>query len=319
MSKFKEIDLSNQKKYSLKNRPSKVTQETFSLKSEIDPLGFLNSLPDVLKAAEIKELLEHCSNAYFKSKPIITGIGGHFIKCGLSPLLIEMIRLGLVKSIAANGSVIIHDFELTYSGHTSEDVSTALEDGSFGMAKETGEILNEAIKKGSEKKLGLGESIGQYLDNSVYPYKDNSVVLQAYKHNVPFTVHSAIGTDIIHQHSNADGCSLGDCSLRDFRIFCNSLIDLNEGGVFLNFGSAVILPEVFLKAVTVVRNLGISLKNFYTAVFDMNYQYRPKMNIVERPVSLGGKGYYFIGHHEIMIPLFLLSLKSKIESTGPQK
>ncbi|MCK4653972.1 MAG: hypothetical protein KAU01_05980 [Candidatus Cloacimonetes bacterium] len=312
MGKFKEISLTGLKKYSIKDRPSKVNIKDFAkpgLKN-----NFLSGLPDILAGKDFKELIDKCVIAYKSNKPVIVALGGHVVKCGLSLYIIEMMENGLIKALASNGSVVIHDFEIAKFGKTSEDVSMALEDGSFGMAEETGDGINNIIKKAAEEKLGYGEAIGKHLIENKASNNNFSLLASAYKNNIPFTVHVALGTDIVHQHETADGSSIGDCSMRDFRIFCNNLINLNEGGVFLNFGSAVIMPEVFLKAITVVRNLGYPLRNFYTAVFDMNIHYRPKINIVQRPALSGGKGFYFVGHHEIMIPLFFQTLKEKLRN-----
>ena len=314
MSIFKEINLTGQKKYSIKNRPSKIGLQDFSNPQNISVKDFWKSLPPVLKIKEMNELLEKCVLAFQKRKPVIIALGGHVIKCGLSPFIIDLLKMGLIKGLAANGSVVIHDLEIAKFGKTSEDVATALEDGSFGMVSETNNIINAIIVDGAEKKLGYGEAIGKHLNKTNAPNNRYSLVGNAYQNKIPSTVHIALGTDINHQHETANGAAIGDCSLRDFRIFCNNLIEMNDGGVFLNFGSAVILPEVFLKAVTVVRNLGHPLKNFHTAVFDMNFHYRPQTNIVHRPTLSGGKGFYFIGHHEFMIPLFLLTLKERLQN-----
>ncbi|MCF7794162.1 MAG: hypothetical protein K9N09_09940 [Candidatus Cloacimonetes bacterium] len=310
MGKFKEISLEELKKYSIKDRPSKVHLDDLAKIEDLSELNF----PDILAAKDLKELVDRCADAIKAGKPIFVALGGHVIKCGLAPFLIEMIKKGWIKGLSSNGSVIIHDFELAMFGKTSEDVATALEDGSFGMVTETCDSLNKTIQNAAENKLGYGEAVGKYLVENKAPNNEISLVAKAYEYDVPFTVHVALGTDINHQHETADGAAIGDCSMRDFRILCNNLIQLNEGGVFLNFGSAVILPEVFLKAITVVRNLGYPLKNFYTAVFDMNMHYRPRTNIVHRPTLSGGKGYYFVGHHEIMIPLFYKLLKDKIDN-----
>lgn len=312
MSRYKEIDVSKLKRYQTKDRISKVDNSLFAQTGNLKLSEFWALAPDILKAKDMKELLDICNNAVDQNKPIYLGIGGHVIKCGLSPLIIDLMRKGAFKGIATNGSVIIHDYEIAMFGKTSEDVSTALEDGSFGMASDTADGINRIILRAQNEGLGLGEAMGKALFESA-PNQDYSLLANAYNYNIPVTVHVAIGTDIIHQHPSADGAAIGETSLRDFRILCNNLIELNEGGVFLNFGSSVIIPEVFLKAVSVVRNLGYPLKDFTTAVFDMNMQYRSLVNVVQRPVLPGGKGYYFIGHHEIMLPLFLLSLKERLE------
>ncbi len=313
MSKFTEIDLTNLKKNSIKTRLSLVKKSSFSKPVINSFKEFTQSLPKILKATEFNELLDRCFQAYKNGKPIIVALGGHVIKCGLSPNIIEMMELGVITSLASNGSVVIHDYEIAKFGETSEDVTTALETGEFGMATETCDGINKIISS-AYTKLGYGEAIGKDLIDKKAKNNHLSLFANAYKLGIPFTVHVAIGTDIVHQHETADGAAIGDCSMRDFRILCNNLIELNDGGVFLNFGSAVIMPEVFLKAVTVVRNLGYPLNNFYTAVFDMNMHYRPRTNIVHRPTLSGGKGYYFIGHHEIMIPLFFQTLKEKINN-----
>jgi len=319
MSKYKEIELKNQVKYSITSRESKVNQNSFVKVKEpqrgqnmFGLNGFVNLLPDILKAQDFKELLDHTYNAYQNGKPIIVSLGGHIIKCGLAPLLIKMAELGVIKCFAGNGSISIHDYEIAINGNTSEDVGKAIDDGSFGMAKETGEGINEAIKRASKEGLGYGEGIGKALCSMNAKYKHLSLLASAYEMDIPVTIHVAVGTDIVHQHHNADGSAIGDCSLRDFRIFCQQIRELNDGGVFLNLGSAVVMPEVFLKAVTVVRNLKIPLDGFYTAVFDMIHHYRPQVNIVSRPTQRSGKGYYFIGHHEIMIPLFFQCLWERI-------
>jgi len=314
MSIFKEINLNGLTKYSIKDRPSKISLKDFSHPQKISLNDFWKSLPNVLKVKEMNELLDKCVNAYQKQKPIIIALGGHVIKCGLSPFIIDLMKMGAIKALASNGSVVIHDFEIAEFGKTSEDVATALEDGTFGMVSETNDLINSIIKNGAKERSGYGEAIGKYLVEMNAPNNQFSLFANAWQQKVSFTVHVALGTDINHQHETANGSAIGECSLRDFRIFCSNLIEMNDGGIFLNFGSAVILPEVFLKAVTVVRNLGYPLKNFQTAVFDMNFHYRPQTNIVHRPTLSGGKGYYFIGHHEFMIPLFLLTLKERLNN-----
>jgi len=307
VSKYQEIDLNNLQTYSVKNRYSKVNSSAFAKPGKVDTTEFLNCLPDILCAKNLKELIAACKDAKVIGKPIIIGLGGHVIKCGLAPLLIELMESGYVKALVCNGSVAIHDYEIAFFGQTSEDVSAALADGSFGMAEETSFGLNNAIKEGFNNQLGLGEAIGKaILDNALN--SSISLLASAYRLSIPICVQVAIGTDIIHQSPHADGKATGECSLRDFRIFCQQVSALDGGGVFINFGSAVIIPEVFLKALTVARNIFGNVKDFTTAVFDMNMHYRTRVNIAQRPVETGGKGYYFIGHHEIMIPLLIKSL-----------
>jgi hypothetical protein len=307
MSRYEEISFENLTAYSVKDRSSKVNPDLFAKKGKADLTPFLDSLPDVLSAKDLKALIAKIKEAKAKGRAIIIGLGGHVIKCGLAPLLIELMEAGYVSALAVNGSVMIHDYELAFFGHTSEDVSKSLADGSFGMVFETTHGINTIITKGSATGLGLGEAVGKEILEKA-PNKDLSLLAMAYKLNIPLTVHVAIGTDIIHQTPCADGKAIGDCSLRDFRILCRQVCDLDEGGVYLNFGSAVILPEVFLKALTVARNTSGHVKNFSTAVFDMNMHYRARVNVAQRPVETGGSGYYFIGQHEILIPLLIKSL-----------
>lgn len=307
MSKYEEIDLSDLKVYSIVERSSKVNPQHFAKKGKVETASFLDSLPDILGAKDLKALILKLKAAKAKGRAIILGLGGHVIKCGLTPLIIELMEAGYVSAIAVNGSVIIHDYELAFYGQTSEDVSKSLADGSFGMAFETCNGLNTCITQGSKAGLGLGEAVGKEILSKA-PHSELSVLAMAYKYSIPLTVHVAIGTDIIHQTPCADGKAIGDCSMRDFRIFCKQVCALNDGGVYLNIGSAVILPEVFLKALTVARNISPAVKDFTTAVFDMNMHYRARMNVALRPVESGGDGYYFIAQHEIMIPLLIKSL-----------
>jgi len=303
MSRYQEIDLSKIHFASVQNRFSKVDSSSFAQVSD----NLLDSMPDILKGAEFKEFIKRCHLARDSHKTFIIGLGGHIIKCGLAPLLIKLMEEGIAKCFAVNGSVTIHDFELAYFGKTSEDVSKGLADGTFGMAEETINAINRIIIRASEEKLGYGEALGKdILENA--PNSEISLLAQAYKYNIPVTVHIALGTDITHQSPYADGKAIGDCSMRDFRIFCEQVKNLNDGGVFINMGSAVIIPEVFLKALTVARNVYGTIQDFTTAVFDMNQQYRELENVVRRPVEKGGNGYYFIGHHEIMIPLLVREL-----------
>jgi hypothetical protein len=230
-------------------------------------------------------------------------MGAHVVKCGLSPLVIELIEQGVLTSVATNGAGIIHDFEIAYAGQTSEDVAESIRDGRFGMAKETADFLNAAIKEGVQEGRGMGESVGSKIAHDRLMYRDMSIAHACWKKRVPLTVHVAIGTDIIHQHPSFSGADTGEASARDFKKFCVEVSRLNNGGVVLSFGSAVIMPEVFLKALSIARNLAGPVKNFTTANFDMQFQYRPQQNIVSRPVSGGGRGFYIVGHHEIMLPL----------------
>lgn len=307
VSIHKEIDFSKLKTYSIAGRYSKVNTAAFAKPGKLDMTAFLDSLPDILAAKDFKELIGFIKQAKAKGKPLILGLGGHVIKCGLAPLLIELIEAGYVQCLVSNGSVMIHDYEIAMFGSTSEDVSVALTDGSFGMAQETTEGLNRLAKEAATNGDGLGETVGRYLSEHA-ANKELSLLAAAFSKGIPFCIQVAIGTDIIHQSPYADGAALGKASMKDFRIFAAQVTKLNAGGVFINFGSAVIIPEVFLKALTVARNVTGEVKDFYTAVFDMNMHYRARVNVVQRPVETGGKGYYFIGQHEIMIPLLVKSL-----------
>lgn len=303
--KYKPLNLTKVKTYPLKERKSKVKKEDFARLSspgESFP-DFLRSLPRILAGKDFCELVEEVIKAQRREKPVLANIGAHVIKCGLSPIVIHLIERGTFTAISMNGAASIHDFEVGLAGETSEDVDSSLKEGSFGMADEVARAMNEAVKTGAEKEQGMGEILGRKLLRMNAPHRDLSILTAAIRHDIPLTVHVALGTDIIHQHPSVEGKALGDTSLRDFRLLCAVVSHLGDGGVVINFGSAVIFPEVFLKALSVVRNLGHKVKDFTTANFDMIPHYRPLQNIVKRPVSLGGKGYSLIGHHEIMIPL----------------
>lgn len=310
------IDLEKISTYKLEERPSKVTIKDFAVPlGESDSLAdFLEKLPNILAVQSLREIAKQIRRAKDLQKPIIIGIGGHIVKTGLAPILIDLIERGFITAIAGNGSVLVHDTEIALVGFTSEDVDAVLGIGDFGAARETGEILNEAAKNGQNDKIGLGEAMGREVSKQNPPNADKSLLCAAYKHKIPFTAHLAIGADIGHFHASADGAALGATSHTDFRLFCSLVKELNGGGVYLNLGSAVMMPEIFLKAVTVVRNLGYDLQDFTTANFDFIQHYRPLTNVVRRPTANGaGRGFSITGHHEIMIPLLaaqILSSKS---------
>jgi deoxyhypusine synthase len=315
MSRYKAepIDLSNISTYPLASRPSKVTADDFAKTSASgsSTKDFLNSLPDILAARELRELAGLIRDAKQKGRAVIAGLGGHVIKTGLAPILIDMMRRGYVTAFAMNGSAMIHDFEIALVGATSEDVDATLGSGGFGMAEETGRIINEATAAGAKDNIGMGEAIGRQLQAMSPDHADKSLLHAAYEAGVPVTVHVAIGTDIVHIHPSADGAAIGQTTLHDFRLLCSLVRELDGGGVYLNLGSAVVLPEIFLKTVTVVRNLGHKLQDFSTANFDFVQQYRPLTNVVRRPVAGSGRGFSFIGHHEIMIPLLAAAIVSE--------
>jgi hypothetical protein len=304
------LDIAKLATYPLAARQSKVTVEDFArpLQDVASVSEWFRSLPNILAARELRELAELIRAARQRQRAVIVGLGGHVIKTGLAPVLIDLMERGLIQALVLNGSAVIHDFEIALAGATSEDVDASLGSGTFGMAEETGTLINQAINEGAAEDLGLGESVARALHSMSPPYAGQSLLCASYRSNIPLTVHIAIGTDIIHMHRNADGASLGKTSLRDFRLLCAVVRELNDGGVYLNLGSAVILPEVFLKTVTVVRNLGYELKNFATANFDFIQQYRPLTNVVKRPVAGVGRGFSFTGHHEIMIPLLAAAI-----------
>ena len=274
--------------------------------------AFLSGLPAILGAKELREVVQAIADAHSMGKVVVLGMGAHPIKVGLNPILIDLMKRGIINGLAMNGAGIIHDFELALVGHTSEDVDSEILTGTFGMAEETGRMLNEAIGMGHARGLGIGASVGRYMTTHDFPHQSMSLLAAAVEANVPVTVHVAIGTDIIHMHPTVDGAAIGEGSLRDFRTL-TSLVARMDGGVYLNLGSAVILPEVFLKAVALARNLGHSLNDITTVNMDFIQHYRPRVNVVTRPTKPDGRGYALTGHHEIMLPLLAAAL---IEAIG---
>lgn len=311
MSRHKSFDFDQVRRYSLQERSSKVGVEELANPSLGRSISeFFDSLPNLLGARDLRILADRILSARQKRKPIIWGIGGHVIKVGLGPVLIDLMKRGMATAFAGNGSAAIHDFELGFAGQTSENVDEALGAGRFGMAEETGGLINCAIGKGYAAGKGLGEVLGEMMDEESVDHADHSLLLQAYRQGVPFTVHVAIGTDIIHTHPEASGEALGATSHTDFKIFTQQVAELNQGGVYLNVGSAVVLPEVFLKAVSAVRSTTRELEDFTTANLDFIQHYRPLQNVVKRPVSKSGLGIALTGHHEIMVPLLAARLLS---------
>jgi hypothetical protein len=298
-------DLHGVKTYPLESRPSKVAVDLFCRPHEKGGTvsEFLQGLPGILASRNLKDLAHAVVNARSNGKTIAWGMGGHVIKTGLSPILIDLMDRGLVSALALNGACIIHDFEIALTGSTSEDVEVQLQTGAFGMAEETGREVNQAIQEGVADGLGIGESLGRYLANRNPAFGRYSLLLQAYLRNIPATVHVTIGADIIHNHPSVSPAAIGEGSHRDFRLLASLIEGLNEGGVYLNCGSAVTLPEVFLKCVTLVRNSGRLLQNFTTANLDFIQHYRPTENVLKRPLKNGGRGIPITGHHEIILPL----------------
>jgi len=308
------MDLGGISTYPLESRNSKVSTDLFGKPSSDDETvgGFVTKLPRILAADSFRQLVADMRAARQSGRPLLWGMGGHVVKCGLGPILVDLIREGFVTGIAMNGAGVIHDFEIALRGATSEDVEQELETGRFGMARETGEYLNRAVNRGRERGLGIGESVGAFMAGASgeirFDHLEASILHEAYTRSIPVTVHLAIGTDITHLHPEASGSSLGEASMTDFRLLC-SLVGELEGGVYLNVGSAVVLPEVFLKAVSVARNLGAKLDVFTTANMDFIQHYRPGQNVLRRPTRNGGRAIALTGHHEIMVPLLAAALR----------
>ena len=314
ISRYEEINLENLRTYPMAELSRKVQLSEFAhpFSGDITISQFARALPKILKGADLTEFAENIAKAYTTKKPVIIMHGGHLIKTGLAPLLIDWMDRGILSAIGTNGSSIIHDTELALYGRTSEDVAEGLAEGKFGMVKETADFINGVIADHINSKLGFGEALGKKLTEMNAPYANLSLLCGAYRNSVPMTVHVAIGTDIIHQHPSADGAAIGRASLRDFHIFTRQVARLCEGAVVMNIGSAVIMPEVFLKALSVARNLGYPAHKFSTANFDMLPHYRPTQNVLNRPTLTGGKKYSFTGHHEIQIPLLYAFVNSAL-------
>ena len=307
------LDLERVKTYPLASRNSKVSLNDFArpLIRDASVADFLDSLPNVLAVQSLKQIAARIQRARELKKPIIWGIGGHVIKTGLAPIIIDQMKRGYVSAIAANGSVLVHDTEIALVGSTSEDVDATLSEGVFGGAEETGQLLNGAARDGANNQIGLGEAVGHALLALDPKHRVYSLLCHAYENRIPFTAHVTIGGDIAHFHPNFDGAALGETSHTDFRLLAELVRRMDGGGVYLNVGSAVVLPEVFLKCVTLVRNLGHSLKDITTANFDFIQSYRPLTNVVRRPTEKGaGQGFSITGHHELTIPLLAALLIS---------
>jgi hypothetical protein len=310
-SKYQKLKFDNIKTYPISERLNKVEAGTFAKplvgNNSIDEL--ITALPDILMGKELREFIDYYKKATQNKRFIVWMIGAHIIKCGLNPVIIDLMKKGLINHLAMNGAGAIHDVEVAMWGMTSEDVASGLKDGSFGMNQDTAKFINETVTKNFKNDLGYGEILAEKLLKVNAPYKELSLLATAYQYDIPLSLHPALGTEIIHQHPNFNGAASGEKSLTDFQIFADSLSKITTGSIILNVGSAVILPEVFLKALTVVRNLGFPARGFYSAVFDMNKHYRPTVNVMQRPTKDAGKGYYFIGHHEIMIPLLAAAIQ----------
>lgn len=314
--KYEPIDLSKVTTYPLGERKNLVSvKHDFSGSSEagMSVSRLLEVLPDQLGARALRQVIDSVVSAREKGKPVIMAMGGQVIKCGLQPVLQSLVEVDVITAFVLNGSGAVHDYEISLIGETSEDVAATLHSGQFGMAEETGRDMNHALKQGVAEGIGFGEAVGSYIINNNNPYREYSLLALCASRDIPATVHVAVGTDIVHQHPDADGAVIGAATFTDFRILVSIVSKLGDGGVFLNFGSAVILPEVFLKALSIAQNMGHCLNSFTTANFDMIQHYRPLQNVVKRPTSGAGQGYAITGHHEIMLPLLAAGILDKIQ------
>jgi len=313
--KFREIDLSRVRTTPLSSRRSKVDVQALgrALPAGATVRELLESLPDVLAGRELREAAAELARRRRAGALIVLGMGAHPVKVGLSPLIVDLLERRVLGAVAMNGAGIIHDFEIALVGRTSEEVAEQLADGSFGMSEETGRFLNEAAREGEASGLGLGQAVGRKIVAEGLPHASLSILAAGARLGVPVSVHVALGTDIVHMHPTADGAAIGSTSLRDFRIFCEVVAGLDHGA-FLNLGSAVIVPEVFLKALNLARNIGRTVDDLFTLDMDFNRHYRPLTNVVVRPTLRGGRGLHLTGHHEIMFPLLCAALREEMEN-----
>lgn len=313
--KFKAPDLSRVKTYPLRKRASKVRRGLLGRTCAADGTvaDFLNSLPDILAARTLRDTARRIASAHRRRKTVLLGMGAHVIKVGLSPLVIDFMERGIIDAVALNGAGIIHDFELAFMGQTSEDVAAGLEDGSFGMAEETGAFLNDAINAAGD--AGIGAAVGAAILEHRPPHRGLSILASGARLGIPVTVHVGIGTDIIHMHPKVDGAALGRAALADFHTLTSVVATLKDG-VYLNVGSAVMLPEVFLKALSLARNLGHKVDNLTTVDMDFTAHYRPLTNVVARPTQKSGRGHHLTGHHEIMVPLLFAAVGAELAARG---
>jgi hypothetical protein len=310
---FRPLDFSRVRTYPVKKRLSKVQFSSLGKKVQKGARlrAFLQGLPEILAAQNLRAIAHKIAQAHRTKKTILLGMGAHPVKVGLSPLIIDFMEKGIINAVALNGAAVIHDFELAYMGETSEDVAASLKDGSFGMGEETGAFLNQAINEGCKNELGIGAAVGKAILQNKLPHRRLSILATGARLGIPVTSHIAIGTDIIHMHPNVNGKALGDGSLRDFRTL-TSVVATLEGGIYLNFGSAVVLPEVFLKAVSLARNLSHPVHKLTTVNLDFLAHYRPLTNVVHRPTLESGKGYHLTGHMEIMVPLLFAAVLEEL-------
>jgi hypothetical protein len=314
MKKYRPLSLRKIRTYPLSSRPSKVKGSALaSVHARGATFGdFISGLPDVLAASDLKKVVGAIVSARQNGRPVVLGMGAHPIKVGLSRVIMELLERGIVTALATNGACIVHDFELSFSGGTSEDVAASIKDGSFGMAADTGTQLNKAINRGVKKGMGIGRSVGEFINESGFRHRDLSLFGAGARLGLPVSVHVAVGTDIIHMHPQANGAAIGEGSMRDFRLFASVVADL-EGGVYINLGSAVLLPEVFLKALSVARNLGHRVEDITTVNMDFVQHYRCRENVLRRPILSKGASYALTGHHEIMFPLLAASVLEELD------
>lgn len=317
-SRYPEIDLRRLKTTQISRRRSTVSVEQFAKPLECGcSVGDLfDSLPDILAGRAIRQVVQRIVEARRLGKPVILAIGAHVIKCGLSRIVVDLIRRGVITAVAMNGAGAIHDSEIALFGATSEDVAEALSAGTFGTVRETAEFVNGCAHRACRESLGFGEVLGMALCESLAPYVDASILHQAYQSGIPATVHVAIGCDVVHMHPSADGAAIGECTHRDFRILTRAMSELGHGGVLINAGSAVVLPEVILKALAVLLNMGYDLSEMLGVNLDFFQHYRPNKQVVERVKQIGGVGLSITGHHELLIPLIAAGVKSSLRSTS---
>jgi deoxyhypusine synthase len=314
MKQYKPLSLKKIKTYSLSGRKSKVSVSSFAgIPEKGDSVAdFLEKLPDAFAVHDFRSVVKAIVQARKDDRPVILGMGAHPIKLGLSPLIIELMRAGIITAVAVNGACVVHDFEIAMAGQTSEDVARELCTGTFGMSRDTGRGVNLAISRGVKKGYGIGRSVGEYISKGKFMFREKSIFCRAYELNVPLSVHVAIGTDIIHMHPEADGAAIGKGSMDDFRLLASVVADL-EGGVYINLGSAVVLPEVFLKALNVARNLGNRVEKITTVNMDFIQHYRPRENVLKRPTLQCGQNFALTGHHEIMFPLLAAAVIEEMQ------
>lgn len=314
-SKYPRIDLQNLRTMSIADRKSKVNVRDFSTPYEpgLTMAAYLDRLPNILAGASVRKVMDRVASAHLQGKPVIVSMGAHVIKCGLSPIIIDLLQRGIITAIALNGAGSIHDSEVAFCGETSEDVVEGMHTGMFGMASETADFLNGTADKACSEEMGFGEALGRSIIEANAPHKNVSILASAYECNIPVTVHVCIGCDIVHMHPTANGASIGEASMHDYRILTEAMKNLGNGGVLLNLGSAVVLPEVVLKAITTLINLGYDMRGMTGVNLDFVQHYRSNQQVVARVREIGGDGFSLTGHHELMIPLIAAGVIERLE------